>query len=72
VKNGLPDVPSTIRTIMESDVAQWCAPWRRQQAGRRDSSPDWKAAESGPNPKKKIRQIESARRIFGQSYIKKY
>jgi len=55
---------------MESDIAQWCAPWRRQQAGRRDSSSAWKAAESGPNPKKKIKQIESACRIFGQSYIK--
>ena len=31
-------------------MAQWWAPWRRQQAGRRASSLDLKQAASGPKP----------------------
>ena len=60
-KAGLPDaVCAFIRIIM----AQWCAPWRRQQGGRRNSLLAGRAAASGPSPKNKIRMIETPRRIW--------
>src|SRR5271157_6178032 len=45
-------------------MAQWCAPWRRQQGGRRASSPASSVAISGPKPKKSTKNKESARRIW--------
>ena len=52
-------------------MAQWCAPWRRQQAGSdaSSSSPAWRATVSGPRPKNRTNRMESARRICGLSYM---
>lgn len=49
---------------ISADIAQWCAPWRRQQAGRRDSEFTGKTNANGPNPKIRIRIVQNVRRIM--------
>jgi hypothetical protein len=61
---GRPDAASAIMEAMPIDMAQWCAPWRRQQAGRRASSLPSSMADNGPRPKNRISEMESARRIW--------
>jgi hypothetical protein len=45
-------------------MAQWWAPWRRQQGGRRDSLLESRAAASGPRLKNRIKKMEKPRRIW--------
>ena len=52
------------------DRTQWCAPWRRQHGGRRESSLSGRAAPSGPSQKSKIRKMESPRRIWNSCYTR--
>lgn len=52
-----------ICAIAVSDMVQWCAPWRRQQAGKRASSLARRVATNGPNPRKMTRKMDTARRI---------
>jgi len=62
---GVPsDAASTVIAIIRMDMAQWCAPWRRQQGGRRDSSLAERTAASGPSQKSRIRKMETNRRIL--------
>ena len=57
-----PDAASAVMAIIRMDMAQWWAPWRRQQGGRRDSSLPGMSAASGPSQKSRIRKMESNRR----------
>lgn len=66
VTMGLPEAPRTICATIREDIAQWCAPCRRQHGGRRESSPVGRAAASGPRPKNTISRTESARLIIGK------
>jgi len=66
-----PEAASSILAIIPEDMAQWCAPWRRQHAGRRASSLPGKATASGPSPKKRIKKMENPRRIWHRCYTKK-
>jgi hypothetical protein len=52
------------------DMAQWCAPWRRQHAGRPASSLAPSVAARGPKPKNRISEMESARRICNSWYTR--
>ena len=45
-------------------MAQWCAPWRRQQAGRDASSLAPSVAARGPSEKNRTSRMESARRML--------
>ena len=45
-------------------MAQWCAPWRRQQNGKRDSSPPGSRDARGPSHSSRVSVMESARRTF--------
>ena len=58
-----PELASTIIAIIRLDMAQWCAPLRRQQGGRRESSLAERITASGPNQKRRIRKMETERRI---------
>lgn len=58
-----PELASTIIAIIRLDMAQWCAPLRRQQRGRLDSSLARGIAASGPSQKRRIRKMETERRI---------
>ena len=49
-------------------MAQWCAPFRRQQAGREASSLAWSVAVSGPSPNTRMSRMEKPRRICTLSY----
>jgi len=54
---------------IDEDMAQWCAPWRRQHAGR-DASSSWpKARASGPSPKARASTMERTRRIWESCYM---
>ena len=44
-------------------MAQWCAPWRRQQGGRRASSLAWSVPVRGHKPRNRTMKTESQRRI---------
>ena len=44
-------------------IAQWCAPCRRQQGGRRESSLAWSVPVRGHSPKNSARKMEVPRRI---------
>jgi len=64
VKDGWPFEGWAVCVVALSDMLQWCAPWRRQQAGRRASSLARKAATKGPSPRKRTRKMDTARRIW--------
>jgi hypothetical protein len=67
--NAGPDCARNIAvTAVCSSIAQWWAPLRRQQAGRRESSPPWNTATSGPSQKIRISRTEGTRRIWRSSY----
>jgi hypothetical protein len=66
-----PEAASTILAIIRVDMEQWCAPWRRQHGGRRESSLPGSATASGPSPKKRIKKMENARRIWDRCYTRK-
>jgi len=58
-----PEAACLLMAAMRSAMAQWCAPWRRQQGGRRDSSLPGRAAASGPRQKSSSKKMESPRRM---------
>jgi hypothetical protein len=49
-------------------MAQWCAPWRRQQGGRRASSLACSVPVRGHKPRNRIMNTESQRRICSRCY----
>ena len=53
-----------VRAAKRAAMAQWWAPWRRQQGGRRDSLLESRAAASGPRLKNRIKKMEKPRRIW--------
>ncbi|MFP5248684.1 MAG: hypothetical protein ACLGP3_02510, partial [Acidobacteriota bacterium] len=55
--------PASIAAICIA-MAQWWAPFRRQQAGRRASSLAGSTAVSGPRPKNRTRKAVNACRIY--------
>ena len=63
VNAALPDAAG-IAAAISMFVAQWCAPRRRQHAGRRVSSLAPSVGERGPKPNKNMKTMESARRIW--------
>jgi hypothetical protein len=70
VKVALPFVASANIAAIRVVRTQWCAPWRRQQAGRRESSFAGRVAASGPRPKNATRRMESQRRIWESCYMR--
>jgi hypothetical protein len=54
---------AAIIPAMRAIMAQWCAPCRRQQAGRLASSLASSVAVSGPSPKSRIIKMAKLRRI---------
>jgi hypothetical protein len=65
---GWLDALSAIAAAMRADMAQWCVPWRRQQAGRPESCSAFSVAATGPRPKRRTKKIEKARRIWEPWY----
>jgi hypothetical protein len=59
---ALSELPESALWEALSASAQWCAPWRRQQNGRRDSSIPGRTAANGPSQRSRISEIESPRR----------
>ncbi len=56
--------PSLRAAWASPSIAQWCAPWRRQQKGRRASFTPGSTAASGPSHRSTISEIEKIRRIL--------
>jgi len=62
VKAGvLQDAEAYTWARIASAIAQWCAPRRRQQEGRRDSSLARSVVVSGPKPNRSINSHASVR-----------
>jgi beta-lactam-binding protein with PASTA domain len=59
-----PDAIGKSIDAVSADMAQWCAPWRRQQAGTLDSACAGRIASSGPSENSRINSVEKMRLIF--------
>lgn len=62
------DAVLAIMTAICIAMAQWCAPWRRQQGGKRASSLAWSIPVRGHKPRNRIMKTESDRRICSRWY----
>jgi len=63
-KSDLPAAAWAAISARRADMAQWWAPWRRQQAGRLASSLSGRSRARGPSPKSRAKNKERPRRIW--------
>jgi len=65
VRMALPEAGSASAEAVCRFMAQWWAPWRRQQAGRRASRLASSVAANGPSEKNASRKMDTRRRMLG-------